>query len=137
LTEAQLSMLCTSECKSSLIKVRSDVAQSCTGTNDTISYWNGRILSSTPTICPAGRISKCPISFQSFSTDCASIRSSGKFCDRIAVGLGDSTWTSQQSCSDCMLGMQQFQLNSPFGYDEDYASDFQSLTSRCNATGYS
>jgi LysM repeat protein len=35
-----------------------------------------------------------------------------------------------------MLGADQIQLNSPFGYDADYASEFQERTLSCGATGY-
>lgn len=36
-----------------------------------------------------------------------------------------------------MLGVSQLQLNSPFGYDANFASSFTSLTSSCSKTGYS
>ncbi|KAK1149291.1 hypothetical protein N8T08_006513 [Aspergillus melleus] len=35
-----------------------------------------------------------------------------------------------------MLGVVQIQLNSPFGYDEEFASRFAYATSRCKASGY-
>lgn len=35
-----------------------------------------------------------------------------------------------------MLGVVQTQLNSPFGYDNDFAQDFQSATASCGASGY-
>lgn len=44
--------------------------------------------------------------------------------------------TAAQNCSDCMLGVYQMQLNSPFGYDDAFASDFASLTSSCSETTY-
>ena len=36
-----------------------------------------------------------------------------------------------------MIGVEQIQLNSPFGYNAQLAQDFQSLTASCAATGYS
>lgn len=42
-----------------------------------------------------------------------------------------------QQCSDCWLGSLALKLNSPLGYDIDIESSFTSLTSACNATGYS
>lgn len=39
-------------------------------------------------------------------------------------------------CSDCVLGTFQTQLNSHFGFDDDLASEFESLTSACKATAY-
>lgn len=41
-----------------------------------------------------------------------------------------------RDCSDCMLGVIQQQLNSPFGYDTAFASEFTSLTSSCSKTEY-
>ncbi|KAI1774393.1 hypothetical protein F4818DRAFT_452388 [Hypoxylon cercidicola] len=40
-----------------------------------------------------------------------------------------------ESCSDCWLGGQALQLNSPFGYDEALAEGFASLTSSCGSAG--
>lgn len=37
--------------------------------------------------------------------------------------------TSAELCSDCNLRIQQAQLESPFGYEDDAASDYASLTS--------
>ncbi|KAK1252995.1 hypothetical protein MKX08_004182 [Trichoderma sp. CBMAI-0020] len=44
--------------------------------------------------------------------------------------------TSAQLCSDCNLRIQQAQLQSPFGYDDDAASDYASLTASCKVTKY-
>jgi len=35
-----------------------------------------------------------------------------------------------------MLGLDQFQLSSPLGYDFDFAQQFQALTSSCRSTEY-
>lgn len=60
-----------------------------------------------------------------------------QFCDTLLVSwLNQPSLTSAQNCSDCLLGADQTQLNSPFGYDVDFASDFQSKTLSCSATGY-
>lgn len=64
-------------------------------------------------------------------------RETGKFCDEIFVSwLGNPRLTAAQNCSDCMLGMMQTQLNSPFGYDDEFAADFNSTTKSCSASGY-
>lgn len=39
-------------------------------------------------------------------------------------------------CLECILSSWKAQLQSPFGYDEDYADDFAAQISRCTATGY-
>jgi hypothetical protein len=43
LTDDQLSALCTSECESTLISARSNVAQSCTGPNDMIPLFSDNL----------------------------------------------------------------------------------------------
>ncbi|KAB8220120.1 hypothetical protein BDV33DRAFT_231217 [Aspergillus novoparasiticus] len=65
----------------------------------------------------------------------------GKYCDLIL-----EEWRSQTNatgddsaahdCSDCTLGPFKIQLESPIGYDDEWAEDFTSLTSSCGATGY-
>lgn len=67
-------------------------------------------------------------------------RSSGQYCDDIFRSWQSSPATAPnqnvQDCSDCILGLDQVQLNSPFGYDEDFASDFATQTSSCGKSGY-
>lgn len=61
----------------------------------------------------------------------------GHFCDEIFTSwLNQTHLTAPQNCSDCMLGMMQNQLNSAFGYDDEFASEFNSTTKSCTATGY-
>ncbi|KAE8306954.1 hypothetical protein BDV41DRAFT_585071 [Aspergillus transmontanensis] len=44
--------------------------------------------------------------------------------------------TAEQNCSSCFLNTIQTELNSFFGYDEEMADIFPSLTSSCSATQY-
>jgi len=45
--------------------------------------------------------------------------------------------TKAASCSDCSLGAIQAQLSSPFGYNEEFAQEFQEVKSSCGSSGYS
>ncbi|KAH8693418.1 hypothetical protein GQ44DRAFT_765230 [Phaeosphaeriaceae sp. PMI808] len=45
--------------------------------------------------------------------------------------------TKAANCSDCSLGSMQTQLNSPFGYDEEFDQEFQAAKSSCGSSGYS
>lgn len=65
---------------------------------------------------------------------------SNDFCDTVF-----NTWRSDFSkapnstaigCQDCILGTQEILLNSPFGYNDQAASQFASATSSCGASGY-
>jgi LysM repeat protein len=46
-------------------------------------------------------------------------------------------YTAAQNCSECQIGIQAKQLASPFGYDEEAASDFAFTTSSRAAKTYS
>lgn len=63
--------------------------------------------------------------------------STGQYCDpQILAWSNKSSMGANESCSDCWLGCLSMQLNSPLGYDDGLASNFESLTSSCNATAY-
>lgn len=66
---------------------------------------------------------------------CAKDKGSGQFCDQLYMdALANDT--QLDSCSDCALAGVQRQLNSPFGYDAEFAQGFQSVTAKCGASGY-
>jgi LysM repeat protein len=44
--------------------------------------------------------------------------------------------TAAQECSDCVLSGMVSDLNSYFGYSEDYEADFKSRTSSCSKSTY-
>lgn len=72
-----------------------------------------------------------------FNVSCRLDRTNGGFCDtQFSAWLNESTLTSAQNCSDCLLGVEAFELGSPFGYDAVLASNFASMTSSCGASGY-
>ncbi|KAI5238799.1 hypothetical protein E4T43_07165 [Aureobasidium subglaciale] len=64
----------------------------------------------------------------------------GQLCDELFA----SWWSdpssapdrSTKDCSDCLLGLGQIHLNSPFGFDENFAEDVASQTSSCSQYGY-
>ncbi|XHG07897.1 hypothetical protein AWENTII_011029 [Aspergillus wentii] len=109
-----------------LTRVRKTIADACKKT-DIISY-DGQDW-------PATLIINRYI--YTYDLSCRKDSSSGKFCDEIFVSfLNQSRLTAAQNCSDCMFGIVQIQLNSPFGYDDGFAEDFKSATSSCSATKY-
>ncbi|KAM3427181.1 hypothetical protein MY4824_009598 [Beauveria thailandica] len=66
-------------------------------------------------------------------------RASGYYCDLIAAQERNQTDppTTAQNCSECAIAVQAKQLESPFGYNSDAASDFASTTSSCAVSIYS
>lgn len=63
------------------------------------------------------------------------ISDTGKFCDELYLNAL-ANGTAADSCSDCSLNLVRAQLNSPFGYHQEFAQGFESITSKCGATGY-
>jgi hypothetical protein len=66
-------------------------------------------------------------------------RPTQQYCDVLFIqwlNQPSGKLTAAQECSDCMLGISQMKLNSPFGYDAAFASAFTSFTSSCSKPGY-
>ncbi|KAJ4286164.1 hypothetical protein N0V88_008108 [Collariella sp. IMI 366227] len=101
-----------------------------------------------PADCPADENGVQPLAVAGIASFAAALgavafllRTTQEYCDVLFA-----QWLNQPSpsaaegpgraCSDCLLGVLQLQLNSPFGYDPDFASDFASRTSSCSKTGY-
>lgn len=73
-----------------------------------------------------------------YDVSCYKDSSTGEYCDLIlAEWRQESNDTdTDHDCDDCTLGPMKLQLESPLGYDEDWASEFASMTSSCGVTGY-
>lgn len=128
LSSNQLTVLCTNECQTSLASVRQTIVKSCATASDVIHFYDGNVYPATFVV---DRF------IYTYTLACRKDSISGLFCDNIFFSwLNQTDLTAAQNCSDCMLGVQQTQLNSPFGYDADFASAFQSTTSSCSKTGY-
>ncbi|CZR70102.1 uncharacterized protein PAC_20003 [Phialocephala subalpina] len=123
-----LTSLCVESCLTSLNDVRETIIGSCTNSSDVIIY--------DEITYPATYIADRFI--YTYNLVCRVDPTSGEFCDTLLIDwLNQDALTTAQNCSDCMLGAAETQLNSPFGYDDDFASDFELLISNCSATGYS
>ncbi|PYI25219.1 hypothetical protein BP00DRAFT_469767 [Aspergillus indologenus CBS 114.80] len=74
-----------------------------------------------------------------YDVTCYKDSSTGTFCDLFLAEWRNETniTDTAHDCDDCTLGPMKLQLESPLGYDTDWASEFASLTSSCRATGYS
>ncbi|KAK7915205.1 hypothetical protein PG985_012908, partial [Apiospora marii] len=114
-------------CTTDLQAARAKIADACTASSDVIVYSN--------TVYPATFIADQYL-FTS-KTSCFKDRVTGDYCDpQFLLWSNESILTRNQSCSDCWLGVQAFELGNPFGYDEGMASDFAALTASCSASGY-
>ncbi|CAG8888612.1 unnamed protein product [Penicillium egyptiacum] len=125
-SEEDLSNLCTSNCLSSLQDLRSQQIEGCTA-EDSITTGG---LGFPPTLTLDQLI---------FTYHYICIKDeSSKFCaPQIENWLNSSTgMTAAQNCSTCFLGTLQTELDSYFGYNEELAEEFSSLTSSCSKTNY-
>ncbi|RYP81114.1 hypothetical protein DL770_005977 [Monosporascus sp. CRB-9-2] len=125
LDASSLHALCTSSCRSSLTSVRGVIASGCGSSTDVIEI-NSVVYPATFVI---DRL------VYTYDISCAKDSDTGTFCDTIYLD-GLANGTAADSCSDCSLGVVRTQLNSPFGYHEQFAQGFESITSKCGATGY-
>ncbi|KAF2467383.1 uncharacterized protein BDR25DRAFT_327285 [Lindgomyces ingoldianus] len=109
LNDKRFGQLCGTACAQDLETSREAIKRAC--------------ISAADVMVPGGSVA-CP----------------GLYCDSVvSQWLNQSSsgnWTVAQNCSDCELGVQKLQLSSPFGYDVDGAANFASLTSNCQAGGY-
>ncbi|OTB16721.1 carbohydrate-binding module family 50 protein [Daldinia sp. EC12] len=126
LNPEQLSSLCTSDCRTSLTNARKTIASGCNQKSDTLTL--------DGVVWPATYVIDRFLYTRDIS--CRKDKASGKYCDEVLTSWLGSKFTSDQNCSDCMLGVVQTQLNSPFGYHDEFADDFKSITQSCSASGY-
>ncbi|KAF7853632.1 hypothetical protein EAF04_010623 [Stromatinia cepivora] len=73
-----------------------------------------------------------------YNYTCVTDPSTNEYCfpDFFAWNNDTTDLTSAEICSDCNLLIQQSQLDSPLGWDDDSASMYSSLTSSCGVTKY-
>ncbi|PYI36203.1 hypothetical protein BP00DRAFT_386649 [Aspergillus indologenus CBS 114.80] len=127
LTEDQLSALCVDDCKASLNAVRATIQQACTADSD--------VIVDAGIAYPASWIIDNFIYTHQIS--CLTDSTTGEYCDTLIQSWANITkQSSNQSCSDCMLSMQQVMLESVIGYDDELAESFASTTSSCGNTNY-
>ncbi|KAK4139970.1 uncharacterized protein C8A04DRAFT_32541 [Dichotomopilus funicola] len=124
-----LTDLCTTNCLDSLNDAKTAIQSAC-------------IL---PTDVMPAEYGSLPMTFivdlliYTYGLNCRRDAITQQYCDVLFLewlNQPSSKLTDDQQCSDCMLGIMQQQLNSPFGYDEAFASAFVSVTSSCSKSGY-
>ena len=125
LASPMLDALCTPDCRSSLTSVRGVIASGCAADTDVIEF--GRVV--YPATYMIDRM------IHAYDVFCAKDSASGVYCDEIYLD-NLANGTTADGCSDCALGVGSILLNSPFGYDAGFATDFTSQTASCGAAGY-
>lgn len=70
-----------------------------------------------------------------YNYTCRRDATTGDFCQPIFDSWASGN-ASDEACSDCVLGTYQLQLSSAMVYEDELASNFSSMTSSCQATGY-
>ncbi|KAI1798650.1 LysM domain-containing protein [Daldinia bambusicola] len=119
----ELATLCTLDCLQSLELTRNAQASSCSAD---IMVSSGDFYPVTATIDTL---------MWTYNYTCRRDATTGDFCSPIFDSWSSGNG-SNDACSDCVLGTYQLQLGFGLGYDEELAASFTSLTSSCQATGY-
>ncbi|KAK4164085.1 hypothetical protein QBC43DRAFT_211865 [Cladorrhinum sp. PSN259] len=123
----RLSGLCTTACRTALTSVRGTIVSGCNAATDMIELDDGIVYPATLLI---DRF------IYTYDLSCRRDKSSGRYCDELFLSwlASGNASTSAANCSDCSLGTMQTHLNSPFGFDDDFAVFFKSATSSCGST---
>ncbi|KZL86126.1 hypothetical protein CI238_09105 [Colletotrichum incanum] len=125
LVPGMLEALCTPGCKSSLASVRSVIASGCNAKTDVVEF--GQVV--YPATYMVDRM------IHTYDVSCARDGDTGVYCDEVYLD-NLANGTSADACSGCSLSVGKILLNSPFGFDEEFAADFKSRTASCGAAGY-
>ncbi|PNP74084.1 hypothetical protein FNYG_12600 [Fusarium nygamai] len=73
----------------------------------------------------------------SYNIYCYRDRATGKLCDvQIAEWRVHRESDKPLECEDCLLAPLKIELEAGIGYKDEDASEFEDITSSCNATGY-
>lgn len=149
LNSGQLSALCNKPCRDSLTRVRDVIATACNAANDTIQLdavvYPGKTIDLFPSQPLIDLSNSCQATLiidrfrYTFDLSCRKDTSSARYCDELFflwLASGNAS-TSVAKCSDCSLGVVQVQLNSPFGFNEEFAQEFKSTKASCSSSEYS
>ncbi|KAA8652732.1 uncharacterized protein ATNIH1004_001637 [Aspergillus tanneri] len=120
----QLAVICTDDCLGSLQNFRSQQAQSCESESYAV---DGQLVPATYNVDQL---------LFTYSYTCLQDPPTKDYCAPLVDQWSEEGPTSEQSCSDCMLRTFQVELNSPFGYDDEFADYYRSLTSSCGVLDY-
>ncbi|OAA67645.1 LysM domain-containing protein [Cordyceps fumosorosea ARSEF 2679] len=123
LGKAELEELCVPSCGKALADVKSSINEACA--TDSI-VKNGQTFPATLMV---------EYMLYSYTMSCRKDSSSGQFCDVLYQKHRDQP-SQDLVCSDCQLGAWKDELESPIGYDAQYAEEFIALTASCKANGY-
>jgi hypothetical protein len=145
LNSEQLASLCTVPCQSAMASVTSTIKSGCSAPNDTITIdavvYPGTV---SPSCFSSPMLTVYWATFiidryrYTYDLSCRKDVLSGRYCDELMFSwlAAGNAWTNAVNCSDCSLGSMQTQLNSPFGFDEDFAQQFQVSKASCGSSDF-
>lgn len=145
-TKNDLTELCTAECHGSLFQIQKNIQNACPVSTNMIEYTGGGISTAqerinsfldtfTRTCIKDPYCALDPsIALLMLTEMCSATKD---FCFEIMRSWPVAeNMTSEQNCSDCLLGLVQLSLSSVFTYDDEVALEFSSLTESCEKTGF-
>ncbi|SPO02953.1 uncharacterized protein DNG_05632 [Cephalotrichum gorgonifer] len=128
LSEEALESVCTDECRSSLESLRKLVHEACDAKEDAMIFDHYAY----PATFNLDRY------LHVLDVSCIKDSDTGKFCDTLLnEWRNEANGPNAHDCHMCMLEAWRVQLESPIGYEKDWAEDFASVTESCSAFSYS
>ncbi|KAH7266822.1 uncharacterized protein BKA55DRAFT_152516 [Fusarium redolens] len=129
LVNEELAEICHEICYKSLLELRPKIESACNTEMDAVAFlYEDKIFPPTYMV---------DLLLLLFNVYCYRDRVTGKLCD-----LQFAEWRIHREsdkpleCEDCMLGPLKIQLQAGISYNNEDASEFQEMTSSCDATGY-
>ncbi|PLB53269.1 hypothetical protein P170DRAFT_404258 [Aspergillus steynii IBT 23096] len=119
-----LAAICTDSCKESLQSFRSQEVEAC---GDEYYHVDGKLVPASYSVDQL---------LFTYTYTCLQDGTTNVYCAPLIDEWSQAGPTAEQSCSECMLKTFQVELNSPFGYDDEFASYYRSLTSSCGVSDY-
>ncbi|KAI0132936.1 hypothetical protein BJ170DRAFT_265966 [Xylariales sp. AK1849] len=125
-TTSQLAYICTDNCLSGLEALRASQLSACSSSD--VIFMDGVIFPPTYTT---------DLLMFTYNYTCLVDPTTGHYCSPSFFEWNNGTnATSADLCSNCNLLTQQVQLDSFFGWDDDIAQAYSSLTASCGVSSY-
>ncbi|KAI7768801.1 hypothetical protein LZL87_000348 [Fusarium oxysporum] len=129
LVEEELAEICHETCYNSLLELRSKIVAACNTEMDDVAY-----LYKDKIYPPTYMVDSLLLSFNVY---CYRDRVTGKLCDlQLAEWRIHRESDKPLECEDCLLAPLRIELEAGISYNDEDASEFEEITSSCNATGY-
>ncbi|SCO83896.1 uncharacterized protein FRV6_08023 [Fusarium oxysporum] len=129
LVDEELAEICHKNCYNSLMELRPKIEAACNTDMDAVAFlYEDKLFPPTYMV---------DLLLLSFNTYCYRDRVTGKLCDlQLAEWRIHRGSSKALECEDCLLAPLRIELEAGISYNDEDVSEFEEMTSSCNATGY-